>query len=227
MSTTEAVSTTEGVGSNLPPLAILGGTFDPVHHGHLRMALEARRLLRAETLRLIPCHQPPHRAQPGVSADRRLAMVRMAVADEPGLEVDDLELRRDGPSYSIDTLKSLRAELGDKRPLVMLLGADALLKLPSWADWQALLDWAHILAMGRPGWSFAAEGELGHWWRQHEAERIDELGATPAGRTFWQALPALDISATAIRADIRAGHSVRWLVPDEVLNYIRRHRLYF
>ena len=210
------------------PVGILGGTFDPVHVGHLRAAIEVREALDLAEVRLIPAHVPPHRPQPVASAAHRLAMLRLAVRGVPGLAVDDRELRRQGPSYTVDTLAGLREELGH-RPLCLLVGDDAFRGLPSWHRWQALFELAHVVVMQRPplpGTSAVMPAPLAQQVRERLADAPQALAGAPAGRILQQAIPPLDVSATRIRALLRAGHSARFLVTDGCLRYIRRHHLY-
>ncbi|MDR2012928.1 MAG: nicotinate-nucleotide adenylyltransferase, partial [Rhodanobacter sp.] len=132
------------------PLAILGGTFDPIHNAHVRVAWEAAEFLDAH-VRLVPAHVPPHRDPPVATAAQRAALVRAALTGQDRLWLDTRELRRDGPSYTIDTLRELRAEVGATRPLVLLVGADAFSGLPGWHCWRGLFDLAHIGVLTRPG----------------------------------------------------------------------------
>lgn len=207
-------------------VAFMGGTFDPVHNGHLRTALEIRELLGIDQVRLIPCHLPVHREQPGCGAEDRLAMVALAVADEPGLVADAREIRSVEPSYSLTTLQSLRAELGPEAPLIMVMGMDAFLGLPDWYRWQELVDYAHILVVQRPGWDYLPCAQMADWTRRHRAARAAELTAGPAGRVLIHRLTPLGISATQVRECIRRGGSPRYLIPDPVWNYIRERGLY-
>ncbi len=213
----------------LRPVGILGGTFDPVHVGHLRAALEIRDALDLAQVRLVPARVPPHRPQPVASAAQRLAMLRLAVRGVAGLTVDDRELDRAGPSYTVDTLTGLRAQLG-RRPLCLLVGQDAFLGLTTWHRWQDLFELAHLVVMQRPPLVAEPIQELppalaqvvaGRW-----ADSAQALTASPAGLVWRQGLPPLDISATRVRAALRAGRSVRFLVTDSCLRYIRRHHLY-
>jgi len=209
------------------PVGILGGTFDPVHFGHLRSALELLENLGLAEVRLIPGGHPPHRAPPRASASARLAMLELAVAGQPGLQVDTRELERAGPSYMVDTLTSLRGEVGTK-PLCLLLGADAFLGLPSWHRWQELLQLAHLVVMHRPGWELTEDlaaplAQLVATQRVHEAAA---LAAQPAGALLLAPVTPLDISATAIRELIATGRSPRYLLPDAVWEHIQAHDLY-
>ena len=209
------------------PIGVLGGTFDPVHFGHLRPALELLETLDLAEVRLIPCGQPPHRKPPRATAAARLAMLELAVANQPGLRVDPRELERPGPSYMVDTLASLRAEFGTT-PLYLLLGSDAFLGLPDWHRWQELPQLAHLVVMHRPGWALdddlaAPLAQLVDTRRVYEAAA---LAAQPAGNILLVPVTPLDISATAIRALIGAGRSPRYLLLDTVWEYIRAHGLY-
>lgn len=212
----------------LAPIGIFGGTFDPIHYGHLRPALELREQLGLDEVRFTPAAQPPHRATPTVSSAQRLAMLQRAVAGVGGFAVDARELQRSGPSYMVDTLRSLRDELGT-RPLVLLLGLDAFLGLPSWHRWQAIIELAHIAVATRPGWSTAelqGNEALARLWRERATEGAAALHATPAGRMVMVPVTPLAISATAIREQLFQGRSVRFLLPDSVLHYIEDNRLY-
>lgn len=206
-------------------IGLLGGTFDPVHLGHLRMALEARETLGLDEVRLVPCHQPPHRAAPDVGSAERTEMLRRAIADCPELTLDDRELRRDGPSYTVETLESLRQELGPDTPLVWIMGCDAFLGLEAWHRWRELLDWGNLLIVSRPGWELPSHGALAAWLNEHRVD-ADALTRRPAGVVAVQSLRLLPISATEIRALIQSGASPQFLMPDPVWHYIREHGLY-
>ncbi len=207
------------------PIGVFGGTFDPVHHGHLRTALEVLEGCGLEQLRLIPAHVPPHRPQPRAPAELRLEMLRRAVAGEPRLVVDDRELRRGGPSYTVDTLAELRAEVGT-RPLCLVLGADAFLGLPGWHRWQDLLALAHIVVARRPGGPQSIAGGAGDLYRERGTERPADLAAAPAGRVLLREVTQLDISSSAIRTLVAGGGDPRFLVPDAVLELISRTHIY-
>jgi nicotinate-nucleotide adenylyltransferase len=207
------------------PLAILGGTFDPIHHGHLRVAWEAAEALDAE-LRLIPAAVPPHRPQPGAGATQRMAMLEAALAGQDRLRADDRELRRGGASYTIDTLAELRAEIGPMRPLVLLVGADAFAGLSTWHRWRELFDVAHVGVLTRPGHGGVFEAELAGEWFTRRVDGADALRARPHGAILPIEVTPLDVSATAIRALLAAGRSPRYLLPDAVLALIEREGLY-
>lgn len=206
-------------------IGLFGGTFDPVHIGHLRGALEVAELMAFDQLRLIPSARPPHREAPQVSAADRLAMVELAVADLPPLRVDDRELRRERPSWTIDTLESLRAEVGESDQLFLMLGWDAFCGLPGWHRWEELLNHCHILVLQRPD----ADAEPPEELRDLLAARsvADPLGlGGPGGQISFVWQSPLAVSATQVRQLLAAGRSVRFLVPDAVLAYIHAHGLY-
>ena len=213
------------------PIGVLGGTFDPIHYGHLRLAEELGETLRLEEVRLIPSGTPPHRSAPAVPAENRLAMTQLAAAGNPRFKVDEREVRRAGPGYTYDTLKALRAELGDARPLALLLGADAFLEFATWHRWREIFGLAHIAVAYRPGFPVEqwSERMLLPLAREYAARRMQQplaVHLAPAGGIVVIPFTALDISATAIRDMLRAGASPRYLLPGAVLDYIRTHRLY-
>ena len=207
-------------------IAVMGGTFDPVHNGHLRSALELKQLLQLDEVHLIPCHQTPHRQQPGRSSEQRLQMLQLAVQDEPGLQVDDRELRLDQPSYSVLTLQALRDELGPQAVICWVLGADAFAHFTRWHQWQRILQLANLVVLTRPGSEVAEDSEEGQLWRSL-AVPPGELRRHSAGRIVPVRLPSqLEISATYIRDLLAKGDSARYLLPDGVLDYIKRCGLY-
>lgn len=199
------------------PLAILGGTFDPVHNGHLRAAWEAADRLGAE-VRLVPAHVPPHRAPPVASPAQRLALLRAALEGQRILSADDRELRRDGPSYTVDTLRELRVEIGPDRPLVLLLGADAFHGLPEWHRWRELFDLAHVGVLTRPGHELQPSAPLRIRIASRRCTTPEALHEAPAGRVLPIGITALDISASRIRELLAAGRQPRYLVPARLLD---------
>jgi len=160
---------------------------------------------------------PPLRAQPAIAAERRLRWVRLAIAGEAGLAADDRELRRPGPSYTVDTLRELRAE-HPQAPLCLLLGADAARQLPRWHRWKELAEYAHLVFFNRPGAAHKPPAALSQFLRRRRARGPAQLRRAPAGLWWRCEMPALDISASDIRKRLKAGLSVRGLVPDAVLN---------
>lgn len=213
------------------PIGVLGGTFDPIHYGHLRLAEELGERLRLEEVRFVPSGTPPHRSAPAVTADHRLAMVQLAVAGNARFKVDAREVRRAGPGYTFDTLKELRAQAGEARPLALLLGADAFLEFATWHRWREIFGLAHVAVAHRPGfpveqWTARMPQPLA---REYSARLMQQPLAThlsPSGGIVVVPFTALDISATAIRDMLQAGASPRYLLPAAVLDYIRSHELY-
>lgn len=209
----------------MKPLAILGGTFDPVHIGHLRVAWEAAEALDAE-VRLMPAHVPPHRPQPQASPAHRVAMLRLALAGQSRLAVDERELSRPGPSYTVETLRELRREIGPRRPLLLLVGADAYAGLPSWHDWLELFALAHLVVLTRPGHAVEWSGVLALETRARRVGSTAALRDAPAGGMLELAVTRLELSASFLRAEFAVGREPRYLVPDAVLAYIRAQGLY-
>lgn len=206
-------------------IGIFGGTFDPIHFGHLRPALEIMQALHLDEVRFIPCRNPPHRERPGASPEQRLRMVQAAVEGVPGFRVDDRELRRDGPSFMFDTLASLRGEMPDT-PLCLLLGMDALLGLQRWHRWEEILSLAHVVGAHRPGWEPPRAGPLAELIRNRAVAHVEDLAGGAAGSILLQPVTQLEISATALRALFAAGASARFLLPDAVCELIEREAIY-
>jgi nicotinate-nucleotide adenylyltransferase len=213
------------------PIGVLGGTFDPIHHGHLRLAEELGATLRLEAVRLVPSGTPPHRSAPLAVAEHRLAMTRLATAGNNRFKVDEREMRRAGPGYMYDTLSDLRAESGAAQPLVLIVGADAFLEFATWHRWHEIFGRAHVAVAHRPGfpverWSERMPQPLAREYAARLMQQPLAVHLTPAGGIVVVPFTALDISATAIRDMLKAGTSPRYLLPDAVLDYIRAHRLY-
>jgi nicotinate-nucleotide adenylyltransferase len=206
-------------------LGIFGGTFDPIHYGHLRTAFEVMQALPLRELRFVPAGDPPHREPPRVDALRRLELVRAAVADQAGFVVDAREVRRDGPSYSVLTLTELRDELPGV-PLCLVMGMDAFLGLPTWHRWHEVLELAHIVVAPRPGWETPASGEVGALLALRRVHDAAQLHDAQAGHIFIQPVTQLEISATELRDLLAAGHDPRYLVPDPVRTLLHAARLY-
>jgi nicotinate-nucleotide adenylyltransferase len=201
------------------PVGILGGMFDPVHCGHLRTALEVLEACQLAELRLMPCGQPPHRAAPIAPAGLRLQMLHAAVAGEPRLVVEDLEIHREGPSYTVDSLEALRAVPG-ATPLCLVLGADAFAGLPSWHRWREITDLCHLIVVHRPGYVFSPGGEAGQLLDARRNDDPRALRQASAGVIRVQQVTALDISSSSIRAEVVRGGDPRYLVPDAVRDII-------
>jgi nicotinate-nucleotide adenylyltransferase len=206
-------------------IGIFGGTFDPIHFGHLRTAYEMLRALRLAEVRFVPAGDPPHRPAPRVTASQRLELVHAAVADQPGFVVDDREVRRAGPSYTVLTLGELREQL-PATPLCLIVGMDAFLGLPTWHRWQELLELAHVVVAPRPGWVEPSTGALGDLLAARRATSPDALHRAIAGNVHIQPVTQLEISSTDLRALLAAGHDPRYLVPDAVRDTLRRTGCY-
>lgn len=205
---------------------IYGGTFDPIHHGHLRLAVELRERLGVAEVALMPCHVPPHRDSPGATSEQRVALMNLAIAEEPGLKLDDRELGRDGASYTAETLRQLRAEIGPDEPLVMVLGTDSFAGFDRWQEWQRIPEFAHIIVVRRPGPDLAPDGVPARLLSQRSVERVAALYSSPCGHILQLDPPLLDISATGIRDRILSGRSPRYLLPDSVWREIQSQGLY-
>ena len=207
-------------------IGIYGGTFDPVHYGHLRTALEVKEAVGLTEVRFVPCRAPPHRDSPGASPEQRLQMLQAALTDaESGFGIDTRELARPGPSYMVETLLSIRAEIGAE-PLSLIIGLDALQGLHRWHRWRELFDLAHILVMRRPGSAPPLADELAMALDPRRSELPDPLRATSAGYVYFVEVTQLDISATRIRSAVAMGLSPRYLTADAVLYLIDRLQLY-
>lgn len=212
-------------------VGLLGGTFDPVHYGHLHAADAVRRALHLAEVRLFPAGDPPHRAAPVATAAHRLAMLELALPEFPGLTLDAREIARPGKSYTVVTLAELRAE-APQRALALILGADAFLGLPTWHRWREVFDLAHIVVVERPDAPLPATppAPLADEWARRRVDAAEMLESAPAGAIYTLAIPPLPISATAIRRALAAGprgiEAVRAMVPPAVLAYIDRNQLY-
>jgi nicotinate-nucleotide adenylyltransferase len=206
-------------------IGILGGTFDPVHFGHLRPALDMQQALGLDEVRLLPCRVPPHRAAPAATPEQRLTMLRLAVHGERGLGIDERELKRAGPSYTVDTLLSLRGEM-EGRPVVLMVGMDAFRGLDRWHRWRELVELCHLAVATRPGSTVPTEGELAALVRERRVDDAAALRAAPAGRLIFCPVTQMDVSASRIRALLAADRSPRYLLPAAVLEYIRVVGLY-
>lgn len=210
-------------------VALLGGSFDPVHHGHVALAALFSSLLRPDQLRVIPAGNPWQKSALQASADDRVAMLELAFR-EAALEVtiDRQEIARGAPTYTIDTLRSVRAELGPDASIVLLMGADQLQQLDTWRDWRALFEYAHIGVAARPGFALAEAALPSAVAQEIETRQgsLEQLRTTPSGRVFLAEALAVDISATQIRAALQRGEQANSLISPVVLDYIQQHNLY-
>lgn len=207
------------------PMGVFGGTFDPIHYGHLRTAFEMLQALRFEDVHFVPCGDPPHRGTTFASASARLRMVELATMGQQGFIVDDREIRRAGPSYSIDTLLSLREEFPG-RSLGLIVGMDAFLGLPGWHRWDDILGVAHLVVAHRPGWKAPDMGALGELITEFGTHRVNDLHSALYGRIHIHAVTQLEISSTEIRELVAAGRDPRFLMPDAVRDEIEASGCY-
>ena len=209
----------------MKPIGVFGGTFDPIHYGHLRSAFEMLQALEFDEVRFIPCGDPPHRGTTFATAAERLRLVELAIAGQAGFVADDRELRRDGPSYTIDTLAELRKEFPD-RALGLIIGMDAFLGLTDWYRWDEILGIAHIVVAHRPGWKAPDIGVLGQLIADCGTLRVEDLHATTHGRLHIHAVTQLEIASTEIRELVAAGRDPRFLMPDNVRDAILAEGIY-
>ena len=187
----------------MKPIGVFGGTFDPIHYGHLRTAFEMLQALRFEQVRFVPCGDPPHRGTTFADAAVRFEMVRLAIESQPGFVIDDREIRRSGPSYTIETLESLRTEFPE-RSLGLIVGMDAFLGLPGWHRWTEILDHAHVIVAHRPGWRAPDSEPLGNLIAKRGTDRAEDLHEAVSGRVYVHAVTQLEISSTEIRELVAA-----------------------
>ncbi len=206
-------------------IGVYGGTFDPVHVGHLRTALEIKEVLQLEKILFVPCAQPPHRKAPVICPESRARMLELAVRTQPGFHVERLEIEREGYSYTVDTLASLRKQYEDKI-LCLILGMDAFLGLPQWNRWQSLFDLSHLVVMCRPGTRKMFPEQLERVVDQRQTLTAATLRTRRNGSIFFQQVTQLDISATEIRNSIKQGYSPRFLLPENVWAMIQELKLY-
>ena len=213
------------VSSDLNPVGFLGGTFDPVHNGHLRVALEFADFFKLSEIYLLPCHQPAHRQAPSVSAEQRKEMLELAVAEAEPLHVDMREMNRSGPSYTVDTLAEVRKEVGMKKPLYFAMGSDAFNTITSWKEWQKLFELANIVVMHRPGVQLNLQNKFLR--KRLKLFPVDQsAGYATSGNLYELTVSALDISSTQIRALIKQKKSLKFLLPIVVEGYIKQQQLY-
>jgi nicotinate-nucleotide adenylyltransferase len=213
----------------MPAIGILGGTFNPIHFGHLRMAQELADALNLDSVRFIPAANPPHKDAPAISAEQRAAMVKLAIANNDCFVFDDRELHRAGASYTLDTLLSLREELGSNTSITLFMGSDAFTKFDTWHRWQEIISLCHIALVQRPqlrGHDHKLSKTLETFLHNHYSENSDDLHLHASGFVTMRQITALDISSTAIRHALQHGDSVRYLMPDNVIEYIQQNKLY-
>ncbi len=206
-------------------VGLFGGTFDPIHNAHLRMALELKQLAHLDEMRLLPAHIPPHRATPHCSPEQRLQLLQLAVQDCPQLHVDERELKRHKPSYTVDTLTELAAELGSQVSICLCIGADSLANFSTWYRWQALFELANVVVAVRPGYPLPEQGVMARCMAERQID-IGQLDKHRAGKIAIAPTSLLDISATYIRQELAAGRSAQFLLPQSVWQCIQEQGLY-
>jgi len=213
-------------------LGVFGGTFDPIHRAHLQMARELQQRLQLDEMRLLPCHIPPHRQAPGVSSEHRALMVALAIEEEnskssdvKALSVDTRELKRDRRSYTIDTLKDLRDELGQSHSICLCMGMDSLASLDKWYCWHELLTYSHIVVAARPGYEIPEVGGLANWIKENRTSP-EQLHKSSRGALVIEQCSLLAISATEIRIRIQDGKDISHLLPESIERFIKLEGLY-
>lgn len=208
------------------PLGILGGTFDPVHHGHLRLALECMEAIDLAGVSFVPLHTPPHRGNVQASTGQRLQMLQLATENVAGLDVSDLEIRRGGTSYTIDTVRELRDKYGS-RPLCLIMGMDALQGINTWKNWDLLPDHVHIIVTDRPGTETEiTNAEVAAFYAARHTTQINDIHTLTAGKIYKTDIPLLAISATRIRSLFADGKHPDFLLPDAVISHIKAEKIY-
>ena len=206
-------------------IGILGGTFDPIHFGHLRLALEIQQDIKLDHVRLMPCYLPVHRPPPVASAEHRLTMIQMAIEPEASLQVDVRELHRTEPSYAIDTIKSLKSDFGET-PISLIMGNDAFMQFNQWKDWEDFLNHCHIVVAHRPSFNIPMHSPLHEKLNANYTQNKEDLLTQECGKIYFQKITSLDISATDIREQYQEGYNTRFLLPESVCHYINEHELY-
>ncbi|WP_100159416.1 nicotinate-nucleotide adenylyltransferase [Proteus columbae] len=208
-------------------IALYGGTFDPIHYGHLRPVEALSGLIGLKEVIWLPNNIPPHRPQPEASSQQRLEMVRLALEPYSSFKVDVRELEKPTPSYTIETLRDFRKEIGDKQPLAFIIGQDSLLSISTWHQWNELLNVCHLLVCARPGYQTHFENtQMQTWLTQHQTKQQEDIHCLPSGKIFLADTPLYNISATDIRARHKAGLNCHDLLPNSVEDYIRQQQLY-
>ena len=206
-------------------IGVMGGSFNPVHCGHLSVARDVKATLKLDRMALMPAAQSPLKGVHSVSAEHRAAMLELAVASHPELDLDLRELSRKGPSYTFDSLTELREALGLQASLYFIMGDDLLPSLTRWSRWQEILHYAHVVVVSRPGVFPAVPATVKEWWNHHEMS-LEALHQSSCGGVSRVECPLVNVSSTAIRAAIELGSPVSEVIPDAVLEYITRHNLY-
>ena len=207
-------------------LAILGGTFDPVHFGHLQSAIAVKELLAVPVVKLVPSFIPPHRGLPHSTAIERLSMLQLASHDNSGVVVDDREISRQGVSYTVDTLTSFRQEIGENASLYFVLGIDSYCTLNKWVRWQELTEIAHLIVLARPGCLPQVPSEVRVWQSKKLVNDVNCMRGKPGGEICHVELVQVDVSATEIREMIGSGVRPAGKMPESVIDFAFAHELY-
>ncbi|UDG80676.1 Nicotinate-nucleotide adenylyltransferase [Candidatus Hartigia pinicola] len=206
---------------------LFGGTWDPIHYGHLRPVEALAKQLNLKEVILLPNHVPPHRPKPTANPNQRLNMVRLAIQNNPLFTINTRELERNSPSYTIETLSSLRQEIGPEQPLAFIIGQDSFLSIHTWNDWDKLLDYCHLLICLRPGYAVNfRELTMQMWLKKHRVNDLNKLQTASNGYIFIGETPLVDISATEIRKKLISGGECEGLIPEAVIAYIDQQHLY-
>ncbi|QBX85893.1 nicotinate-nucleotide adenylyltransferase [Enterobacter roggenkampii] len=207
--------------------ALYGGTFDPVHYGHLKPVEILANLIGLQRVTIMPNNVPPHRPQPEATSEQRKEMLALAIADKPLFRLDERELRRDTPSWTSQTLQEWRTEQGPDQPLAFIIGQDSLLNFPTWHKYETILENSHLLVCRRPGYPLTMrEAQYQQWLEDHLTANVEDLHNQPAGKIYLSETPWFDISATLIRERLQQGLACDDLLPAPVLAYIHTHGLY-
>lgn len=208
-----------------PIIGVYGGTFDPIHYGHLRPALDVLNQLKLDHVRFIPCFIPVHRAHPQVSSEQRCQMIELAIKDQPKFILDKREIERQGPSFMVDTLCSLKADF-PQAVLVLMMGTDAFSKFLSWHESEAILELANLAIMHRPKEPLPSQGKLAQWLDERLVTQLTLSPQQSAGQIVEVEVTQLDLSATRLRELLKQGESTDYLMPQTVIDYIKQHKLY-
>ncbi len=204
-------------------IGIFGGTFDPIHYGHLRTVAQVNQRIRFDEVLFIPSAVPPHRDAPQAMVEQRVQMLQLALEEYPEFEIDQRELHRTGPSYTVDTLQSLHEDFPESA-LCLIIGMDAFLNLNTWHRWPDICDLTHIVVMQRPGWN--SNKQFPDWCWQSEFESLAALQVKEAGVICMCEVDPVDISASAIRRDLKQGKEIAGSLPAPVRDYILENKLY-
>jgi len=209
---------------NNGPIALFGGSFNPVHFGHLRIATELAEALQVECIRMMPCALVPELG--AATASQRLDMVKLAISKQSIIQAESIELQMPAPSYSVNTVRRMREQIGAETPLFLCIGMDALNGLDNWHDWREILDYCHIVVSSRPDWNSPESGVLANWISTHRCDDLVALKEQARGYIHFCDLTMLAISSTGIRKKIQSSETIRFLTPDSVVDYIQQQHLY-